>query len=87
MGRVAKEMRRNENDFSLCFVGSNRSFEKSLQNLSVSVLSQSETADTFWTIADAVVKHTQTTADESDELTKNFAVKTQVAVDATKTKR
>ena len=53
----------------------------------VSVLPQSKTADTFWTIADAVVKHTQTTADESSEPTKNFAVKTLVAVDAMHRKR
>jgi hypothetical protein len=36
-------------------------------------LPQSKTADTFWTIADAVVKHKKTTADESDKSTKNFA--------------
>ena len=48
----------------------------------VSVLPQAETADTFWTIADAVVKHKKTTADESDESTKNFEVKLKVAVDA-----
>jgi hypothetical protein len=40
-------------------------------------LPQWGSADIFWTIADAVVKHTKTTADESDELTKNFANKMQ----------
>lgn len=62
----------NENDFSLVFVDSNVGLEKSFQILCVSVLPQSETADTFWTIADAVVKHTQTTAYESDEPTKTL---------------